>query len=348
MNANAANWFVDRHVNEGRADKIAFREAWPEGRELSYGALAEQSGLVSGALGKAGIRREERAAMFVLDQIEFPGIFWGALKAGVLPVAINTLLSTDVYRSILADSRASIAFISSELLDVVLPAVQDSPSVRHIVIIGGDAPSGSIEWSDFLRDAKPLPTIDCSGDEIAFWLYSSGSTGQPKGVRHVHDALRVTCDTYGQQVLGITEDDTVYSAAKLFFAYGLGNGMSFPMSVGASTLLYNARPTPDVVSSILQQYKPTIFCGVPTLYAALVHQWEEQSATPEAPLRTCISAGEALPAQIGRKWKTLMNVDIMDGVGGQTILNTEPLVPRYQAMKFVWLMNPVTMSSLAR
>lgn len=321
MSGNASNWFVERHLAEGRGDKIAYREAWQDGRELSYAALAEQSAEVAGALSQAGIRREERAAMFVLDQIEFPCLFWGCLKAGVQPVALNTLLSTDVYRTILNDSRAAIAFISVELLEVVLPAALDSTHLRQIVVIGGDAPATTISWAEFIKDATPQSAIECSGDEIAFWLYSSGSTGTPKGVRHVHDALKVTCDTYGKQVLGIQECDIIYSAAKLFFAYGLGNGLSFPQSVGATTLLFNARPTPDSVTAILDTYKPTIFCGVPTLYAALVHQWEEQKAVPEAPLRICISAGEALPAELGRKWKAIQGSDIMDGVGSTELLH---------------------------
>ncbi len=321
MNGNASNWFVERHVTEGRGDKIAYREAWQDGRELSYAALAQQSGKVAGALNNAGIQREERAAMFVLDQIEFPCLFWGALKAGVQPVALNTLLSTDVYRTILNDSRAAIAFVSFELLDLVLPAALDSTHIRKIVVIGDNAPENTLNWKAFINEAHPVPAIECSGDEVAFWLYSSGSTGTPKGVRHVHDALKVTCDTYGQQVLGIREDDVIYSAAKLFFAYGLGNGLSFPQSVGATTLLFNGRPTPDVVTHILETYQPTLFCGVPTLYAALVHQWEDNQCVPSAPLRLCISAGEALPAELGRKWKTLQGSDIMDGVGSTELLH---------------------------
>jgi len=320
-NRNAALYFVDRHVTEGRADKIAFREAADERRQIKYGELATQSGCVASALSRAGIQREERAVMLVLDQIEYPQVFWGCLTAGVIPVPLNTLLSTSLYNTVLRDSRAACLFVSHELLPVVGPALKDNPYLRKIVVIGGDTPETMVSYSDFLDGCAPSDPIEVSGDEVAFWLYSSGSTGQPKGVRHIHDSLKSTADTYGNQVLGIREDDVVYSVAKIFFAYGLGNAMTFPMSVGATTVLLAGRPTPDVVVDILEKERATVFCGVPTLYAATVAYLEQASGKRDLALRTCISAGEALPAEVGKRWHEILGVDILDGVGSTEMLH---------------------------
>ncbi|MBV1705409.1 MAG: AMP-binding protein, partial [Hyphomicrobiales bacterium] len=245
---NAATHFVDRHGAEGRGSKIAFREVGT-GRSLTYDALRLGAERVAGALTRAGIGREERAAMVVLDGLEFPRIFWGALKAGVLAAPINTLLSSALYDAILRDSRATCLFVSSALWPTLAPAAKDNPHLRCVVAIGDPAPEGTISFEAFLDGATPRGTLDVQEDEPAFWLYSSGSTGQPKGVRHVHGALRATADTFGARVLGIREDDVVFSAAKLFFAYGLGNSMTFPLAVGATTALLAARPTPAVVDA---------------------------------------------------------------------------------------------------
>ena len=316
--ANAASYFVDRHPGEGRGEKVAYREAETD-RNLTYSALADGAAHLAGALTRAGIRPEERAAMLVLDQIEFPQIFWGALKAGVIPVPLNTLLAASVYDVILRDARAAILFVSEALWPAVMPALEDNPYLREIVVIGA-APEGTTSYDAFVADATPLQTRAVSADEVAFWLYSSGSTGQPKGVAHVHSALKATADTYGEKVLGIVEDDTVFSAAKFFFAYGLGNAMTFPLSVGATTVIFGGRPTPQGMIEILAAEKPTIFCGVPTLYAAMVAEMDNQGS-PQAPLRICISAGEALPEDIGLRWEKHTGIGILDGVGSTEMLH---------------------------
>ena len=318
---NAAQYFVDRHIDEGRGGNIAFREAAGEKRILTYGELSYQSACVASALVHAGIHREERALMLVLDKIEFPEIFWGCLKSGVIPVPLNTLLSTSVYEAILNDSRAACLFVSKELLPVVGPAIEASTYLRKVVVVGDDAPKGMEAYSDFTKECAPAETLNVVGDEIAFWLYSSGTTGLPKGVRHVHDSLKSTSDTYGQQVLKIKEDDVVYSVAKIFFAYGLGNAMTFPMSVGATTILFEGRPTPAISVEIIQRERPTVFCGVPTLYAAIIAHIENGDKQPSGNLRTCISAGEALPEEIGKRWYDIWDAHILDGVGSTEMLH---------------------------
>jgi 4-hydroxybenzoate-CoA ligase len=319
-NQNAAIWLLDRHVAEGRSDKVAFREAAGEQRTITYGALSVRSGLVADAFLKAGVRREERVACLILDQIEYPEVFWGGIKAGVIPVALNTLLTTQVYDSILRDSRATCLMVSAELFATVSATIKDNPYLRSIIVIGDDTPPDAMSYDDFLIGAKPLAPVEVSADECAFWLYSSGSTGQPKGVRHVHGALKSTAETYGAQVLGIREDDVVFSVAKIFFAYGLGNAMTFPMSVGATTVLFNGRPTPETVLSIIETERPSVFCGVPTLFAATLALLEK-TGVPPSNMRICLSAGEALPAEIGKRWWALWGVDILDGVGSTEMLH---------------------------
>lgn len=320
-NANAASYFVDRHINEGRGGKAAYREVDGAHRTLSYGQLAEQTSRVAGALLAHGIRREERVAILSLDRIELPLLFWGCLKSGAIPIPLNTLLAAPVYDEIIKDARASALFVSPELFPLVEPILATNPSLRHVVVIGGETPAGAISFEAFMAGAAPHEAIDVHEDEAAFWLYSSGSTGRPKGVRHVHASLKATADTFGAQVLGIKEADVVFSAAKIFFAYGLGNSMSFPLSVGATALLFSGRPTPDSVIPILEQEKPTIFYGVPTLYAAMEHALDKRAEPARTAMRLCVSAGEALPEEIGRSWKRLTGVDIVDGVGSTEMLH---------------------------
>ncbi len=326
---NAAFYFVDRLRSGPAGTKVAFVEAGPGGRTLTYEELARQSDRMAALYERHGLRPEDRAVMLVLDQIEFPVIFWGSLKAGIIPVPLNTLLSGEVYKLILMDCRARALFVSGELLPIIAPALKGNPYLQAVFVIerpGVERTPAPIfdcvqSFAKEIAASERRDTLAVCTDECAFWLYSSGSTGAPKGVRHVHGSLKYTADTYGREVLGILPDDVVFSAAKLFFAYGLGNAMTFPMSVGATTVLLPGRPTPDSVMAVMRDMRPTIFYGVPTLYAAMLAALAGRHPDSGGRLRRCISAGEALPAGVGARWAQLFGVDILDGVGSTELLH---------------------------
>ncbi|MBX2826381.1 MAG: benzoate-CoA ligase family protein [Gammaproteobacteria bacterium] len=322
---NAASYFVDRHRDTPVAGKPAFIESDGQQRSISYAELSTQSAKMVDLFARHHINREDRVALLLLDQIEFPVVFWGALKAGVIPVPLNTLLATDIYATILEDSRAKAVFVSAALLDRLTPILDNHPYIKTVFVVGDDdsgAQTSSFKsFNTELDLCSEKESVLVSADETAFWLYSSGSTGQPKGVRHVHGSLLHSFETYGQQVLSIHSDDIVYSAAKFFFAYGLGNAMTFPMAVGATTILLSGRPTPEVVVQLLNSHSPSIFCGVPTLYAALLAHLESHPGLLQVNLRRCISAGEALPEDVGRNWEAIAGCEILDGVGSTEMLH---------------------------
>ena len=339
-NGNAAAYFVDRHRARQAGAKAAFIEAGPRGRTITYQDLALQTDRMAALYERHGLRAEDRAAMLVLDQIEFPIIFWGSMKAGIVPIPLNTLLPAEVYNEILMDSRVRALFVSAELLPSVAPILAGNPYLRAVFVIdrgktGADAPSSflggdnarqcngakTLDFATELAASEGRPALTVSEDDSAFWLYSSGSTGAPKGVRHVHGSLKFTADTYGREVLGIEEQDVVFSAAKMFFAYGLGNAVTFPMSVGATTVLLPDWPSTGSVLEVIEQARPTIFYAVPTLYAAMVAKFEGKPPKGIDRLRRCISAGEALPEEVGKRWKRIIGVDILDGVGSTELLH---------------------------
>ena len=315
---NAAVDFVDRNVEQGRGDKPAFID--PE-RTLTYGALHGDCARMGRLLAEHHLEAESRIAMLVLDTVDFPVIFLGCIRAGVVPVALNTLLTTDQYEYILADCRARALFISAPLLATVEPILGKLPSLAHVFVVGGTADGHHDFGSELAAHAPDCPPAQTCADETAFWLYSSGSTGMPKGVPHVHTSAMETARLYGQDVVGYREDDVVFSAAKLFFAYGLGNALSFPMSVGATTVLWPQRPTPQAVFEQLKSHQITIFGGVPTLYAAMLADPGCTAENGSTRLRRCISAGEALPEELGKTWKKRFGVDILDGVGSTEMLH---------------------------
>jgi 4-hydroxybenzoate-CoA ligase len=316
---NAAVDLIDRNVEGGRAGRVAFID--PD-RQLTYGELLTEAGRCQRLLAALDVRREERVAMLMLDTVEFPIVFLGAIRSGIVPVPINTLLAADLYATILADCRAGVLFVSSALLPAVEPVLARLPHLRHVVVVGGPAEKPRIAFAEALAaQASGAPPADTHEDEPCFWLYSSGSTGAPKGVRHVHSSPMATARLYAQPLLGIGPDDVCLSAAKLFFAYGLGNALTFPMSVGGTAILNPVRPTPVVMFELMAKHSPTLFFGVPTLYAAMLADPALKGERGSSRLRLCVSAGEALPEHIGRNWKARFGVDILDGVGSTEMLH---------------------------
>ncbi len=311
-------------LNAGRSAKTALID---DHGHLTYGELADRVQRVAAGLLAQGIRREDRLLVLMHDGSDWVVTFLGALYAGIVPVALNTLLTPDDYAFMLGNSRAQGAVVSAPLLGALQAAMAKAPHELRSVVVshpGGPltptAVDGMVSFDTLLSHAplaRPAPT---QADEAAFWLYSSGSTGKPKGTVHTQGNLHVTAELYGKAVLGLRESDTVFSAAKLFFAYGLGNALTFPLSVGASVVLMAERPTPAAVFKRLTTLRPTVFYGAPTGYGGML-------ASPELPtreqvaLRLCSSAGEALPREIGERWNARFGCEIIDGIGSTEMLH---------------------------
>ena len=314
---NAAYDLIERNLQAGRGDKVAFID---DHGEYTYSDLDRRSSRVANALKRLGLVQEQRILLCVHDTIDFPAVFLGAIKAGIVPVAVNTLLTPKDYEYMLKDSRAKIAVVSAPLLAAFEALLDSVPTLDQILVAGASADNTNALEAVIANESEHCEIADTIADEPCFWLYSSGSTGAPKGTVHIHSSMILTAELYARPTLDISENDVVFSAAKLFFAYGLGNGLSFPMAVGATTILMAERPTPAAVCERLTRYQPTIFYGVPTLYAALLSS-EELPQSGQVNLRLCTSAGEALPAELSKRWKQHFDVEIFDGIGSTEMLH---------------------------
>jgi 4-hydroxybenzoate-CoA ligase len=337
---NAVTDLIDAPVARGLASKTAFIDT---DSILTYGDLQARSCRFAAALLDIGLRPEERLALLLYDKVDFPVAFWGGVRAGTVALPLNTLLNAEQYAYILGDSRASAIVASASLAKTLLPILDRLPRLRTIILVGSSADDRGAfaatgrtvhDFNELVaRGRAEIFTAPTLSDEVAFWLYTSGSTGEPKGVKHVHTTPLAAARLMGRHVIGIREDDVVFSAAKLFFSYGMGNAMAFPLSVGATSILLPQRPTPEAVFEVMRRRRPTIFYGVPTLYASLLAHKDMARGAGSDRLRLCISAGEPLPRALGERWRQASGVDVLDGIGStemfQTFLSNRPGNVRY-------------------
>jgi benzoate-CoA ligase len=307
-NFNAAGYFVDRHLKEGRGQNLAVISG---DCRMTYAEIAKGVNRFGNALKSLGLRMEDRVALLLPDSETYPQAFFGAIKIGAVPVCLNTLMRPKDYAYFLNDSRARAVILDKSLLPVLEPVRDELKYLEQILLVGGQVPDFAVDF-DALADSQSAG-LECAptcADDVCFWLYSSGSTGYPKGTVHLHHDMVFASETYARSILNITERDRCFSAAKLFFAYGLGNGLYFPFSVGASVVYLSGRVTPETVFATIARYRPTLYFGVPTLYGTML----EAEGSMEG-VRMCVSAGEALPADIQKRFKGRFGIGITDGIG---------------------------------
>ena len=325
---NAASRYIDRHLTEGRDDKVAIDQA---GTSVTYRELAQRVGQSGNALLGLGFAPGDRMLMVVRDCPEFFYFFWGAIKAGIVPVPVSYLMRARDLAFMIDDSRCRAVVYSPEFAAEVVPALAAArPGARGLAL---DAEGGVL--GDVAAASPELEAAPAQPEDIAFWLYSSGTTGRPKGVPHRHRDMPATCEHYAVGILGLGEDDRCYSAAKLFFAYGLGNAMTFPLWVGGTAILDARRPTPESTFETIEMLRPTAYFGVPTLYAAQLQALDMGATTGGAAevgpvgqggpdlssLKLCVSAGEALPPDLFRRWEATTGLEILDGIGSTEALH---------------------------
>jgi benzoate-CoA ligase len=340
---NAAEVFVGVHMDEGRAEKTAIL---CDGEAVSYGQLYERINRLGGALLELDVRPEERVAFLLPDSPAWAYVFFGAMKIGAVAVPLNTLLAPKDYEYLLNDSRARVLVVHESLWAQICPIRDRLRYIKHVVVAGakgrnsprppaGEGPGGRAAGTEIksnggqafclhelMERASPaLTPFDTSKDDAAFWLYSSGSTGAPKGAIHLHHDMIVQARLYAQKTLGLSSSDVSFSVAKLFFAYGLGNGLYFPLGTGGTTILLPDRPVPEKVFEIIDRYQPTVLYSVPTSYVGLLSEAAKSGRTSLGRVRMCVSAGETLPRYVFLRWQERFQVEILDGIGSTEILH---------------------------
>jgi len=314
---NLTDYFVDRHVREGRAEKAAVRC----GESVhTYGKLSVDINRAGNGLSHLGLQDEQRVLILLPDCPELVIAYFGAIKIGAVAVPTSTFAHTADYDYFLSESRARIVIVDSTLFSEVAPALGAQRCLRHVIVVGEPQP-GCLHWDEWLAQHSPeLEAVGTTEEDVAFWLWTSGSTGRPKAAVHLHHDWICCCRNYAVEVLGISSNDITFSSSKLFHAYGLGNGLIFPFYVGASTLLFPGRADSRTILGIVQNFRPTLFFSVPTLYAQMLQEAEKGSYCLDS-LRLAVSAAEPLPAEIYRRWHRKFGVEILDGIGSTEVLH---------------------------
>ncbi|MCU1681382.1 MAG: badA [Amycolatopsis sp.] len=319
---NAADFLVDRHVREGRGERVAAVSAR---RTLTYAELSAEVRRVATGFRNLGVRPEERVMLCMVDDVELLSGILGAMYAGAVPIPVSTMVTGPELGKVLGDSRARVLCVSGEFAGQAVEAVALAPEVTDVVLDRGETAGFGDRVAT--HDWTSLSTMEDNGrgpyasweDSPALWLYTSGTTGQPKGAMHRHGSIRAVCETYADQVLGVRADDRCLSVPKLFFAYGLGNSAFFPLAAGATTLLEPGRPTPQLMAARVRADAPTLFFGVPTFYAAVLAS--DLPSDSFASVRQAVSAGEALPPALFERFRARFGVEILDGIGSTEALH---------------------------
>jgi len=311
---NAAADLLDGNLEAGRADRVAIRTT--DGAELTYADVAAGANRAGNALRDLGVEIENRVLMAVLDGVEFATAFFGAIKLGAVPVPVNTNLKPHDYVHYLDDSRAKVAIVSAPLADAFREVRGGLRHLRHLVVVGEAGP-GELSYAEITGGASDrLEAADTTRDDMCFWLYSSGTTGLPKGVVHLQHDMRYVVENYARPVLRMEESDVTFSVAKLYFAYGLGNALYMPFGVGASTVLHAGPPAPATVLDVVRHFRPTLYFAVPTSYAnTLAADPEVWASADFGSVRACVSAGEPLAGSILQRWRARTGTDVLDGIG---------------------------------